>query len=167
MPTANTLVLVGVLVLLPATALGAEKEVIFRDVQLPGANKKLINASLSFSDTAQIVSVHVADGRVIDVPYGQIDKFSYEYTKKHRIKQGIILAVISPWSAGSVVAFTKSKSHWLDISFQQESVAKLLVLRLDKSDYQMVCDTAKARTGKELEILGETKQKAMRDKISN
>src|SRR5216684_4337074 len=85
------------------------QDVVFRDVQLPGAKGILANATLRFSDEKKAVIVRSADGNLLEIPYNRVDKFSYEYTQKHRIKQGVALAVLSTWSAGAgaVVAFTK------------------------------------------------------------
>jgi hypothetical protein len=65
------------------------------------------------------------------------------------------LGLLSP-GTGIIVALTKSKGHWLDIDFHEQDVAKTVVLRLEKRDYQKVCDAAKAHTGKEVALLGRT-----------
>lgn len=107
-----------------------------------------------------------ADGQVVTIPYNQIDNFSYEYTKKHRIEQGVAWELLSP-GTGIIVALTRSKGHWLDIDFHEQNVPKTAVLRLDKRDYQKVCDDAKAHTGKEVAILGRTTTKLITGKIKN
>jgi hypothetical protein len=131
------------------------EETAFRDVKLASAKGTLTKASLTFSDQSKAVIVQSADGQVVTIPYNQIDNFSYEYTKKHRIEQGVALGLLSP-GAGIIVALTRSKGHWLDIDFHEQNVPKTVVLRLDKRDYQKVCDAAKAHTGKEVAILGRT-----------
>src|SRR5712692_6083351 len=103
------------------------QDIVFRDVQLPGAKGILANATLRFSDEEKAVIVRSADGNLLEIPYNRVDKFAYEYTQKHRIKQGVALAVLSTWSAGAgaVVAFTKSKSHWLEINYMDHNVLPL------------------------------------------
>jgi hypothetical protein len=144
------------------------QDTVFGDVQLPGAKGTLTNATLRFADDEKVVVVHSADGNSLQIPYDRVDKLSYEYTQQHRIKQGVALAALSTWTAGAgvVVAFTKSKSHWLEIDYMDQNVPTSLVLRLDKSDYQAVCDVAKARTGKDLTNVGRMDLKSLNDKTS-
>ena len=72
--------------------------------------------------------------------------------------------MLSP-GTGIIVAFTKSKNHWLEIDFHDKSALGALVLKLNKRNYKRVCDATKAHTGKEVLIAGKTdtsfiKQKA-------
>jgi hypothetical protein len=67
---------------------------------------------LILSDNNKNIAVRVADRDFVIIPYEQVDKFSYEYTKKHRITQGAVVMVAS-LGAGAIVMLTKSKSHWL------------------------------------------------------
>ncbi len=149
-----------------AVVICAADETAFRDVKLASATGTLTNATVTFSDDTKAVVVRVADGRLLTISYNQIDKLSYEYTKKHRIKQGVALGLLSP-GTGIIVAFTKSKNHWLDIDFHEEKALNTLVLKLDKRDYQKVCDAAKVRTGKEVAMLGKTSTKSITGKIKN
>ena len=77
------------------------------------------------------MAVQVADRDFVTVAYDQLDEFSYEYTKKHRITQGAVVMVAS-LGAGAIVRLTKSKSHWLYIDYHEQSVPKSVVLRMDK-----------------------------------
>src|SRR5205807_2722955 len=123
----------------------------FRGVKLADAKGKQSDASLIFSDTNKNVVLRVADHDVTTIPYDQIDKFSYEYTKKHRITQGAIVMVAS-LGAGAIVMMTKSKSHWLYIDFHEQSAPKSLVLRMDKKEYKAIIEAVKTHTGKEVEF---------------
>jgi hypothetical protein len=100
---------------------------------------------------------------LLSVPYGQIDKISYEYTKKRRFKQGASIAMLSP-GTGIIVAFTKSKNHWLEIDFHDKNALGALVLKLDKRDYKRVCDATKAHTGKDVLIAGKTDTTSIKQK---
>ena len=131
-------------------------DVAFRNVKLADAKGKQADANLIFDDSNKTVVVRVADRDFVTIRYDSIDKFSYEYTKKHRITQGAILMVAS-LGAGAVVMLTKSKSHWLYIYYHQESGPASLVLRMDKKNYKRILDTAKTQTGKEVEFLGDVK----------
>jgi hypothetical protein len=105
--------------------------------------------------------VRVADRDVVLIPYSQLDKFSYEYTKKHRITQGAVVMVAS-LGAGAIVMLTKSKSHWLYIDFHEQNTAKSIVLRMDKNEYKKIFDAVKTHTGKDVEFVGDAKEKAKR-----
>lgn len=143
--------------------LATAEEDTFRHIQVPSAQGELKNGSLTFSDTNQQLIVRTTDGRLLTVPYSQIDKISYEYTKKHRFKQGASIALLSP-GTGIIVAFTKSKNHWLEIDFHDKNAPGALVLKLDKRDYKRVCDTTKAHTGKEVLIAGKTDTSSIKQK---
>jgi hypothetical protein len=143
--------------------LAAAEEDTFRHVQIPSPQGELKNGSLTFSDINQQLIVRISDGRLLTVPYGQIDKIYYEYTKKHRFKQGASIAMLSP-GTGIIVAFTKSKTHWLEINFHDKNALGALVLKLDKRDYKRVCDATKTHTGKEVLIAGKTDTTSIKQK---
>jgi hypothetical protein len=135
------------------------EETAFSRVKVADAKGKQADARLIFSDNNKNVVVRVADRDFVTVPYDQIDKFSYEYTKKHRITQGAVVMVAS-LGAGAIVMLTKSKSHWLYIDYHEQNVPKSLVLRMDKNEYQKIFEAIKTHTGKEVEFLGDAKGKS-------
>ena len=128
-------------------------------VKLADAKGRQTNATLIFSDANKTVVVRVADHDVVIIPYDQVDKFSYEYTKKHRIGTGAIVMVAS-LGAGAIVMLTKSKSHWLDIHYHEKDVAKTVTLRMSKKEYTNILEAAKIHTGKEVEMRGNANAKA-------
>lgn len=138
------------------------EETVF-NVKLPDVKGKQAEARLIFSDDNKNVAVRVADRDFVTVPYDQLDKFSYEYTKKHRVTQGAIVMVAS-LGAGAIVMLTKSKSHWLYIDYREQNAPKNVVLRMDKSDYKKIFEAIKTHTGKEVELLGDAKEKSKKDK---
>ncbi len=135
-------------------------ETSFRDVKLADAKGKQARATLIFSDTNKDVEVRTADRTFVTIPDDQIDSFSFEYSKKHRIAQGAMVMVASP-GAGAMIMFSKSKSRWLYIDYHEQNDPKTVVLRLDKKDYEDILDAITKYTGKEVEYLGE------RDKQKN
>jgi len=147
------------LVLTVLGALSFGEETAFNGVKLADAKGKQAEARLIFSDNNKNLVVQVADRNTVTIPYEQLDKFSYEYTKKHRITQGAIVMVAS-LGAGAIVMLTKSKSHWLYIDFHEQSAPKTLVLRMDKNEYKKIFDAVKVHTGKEVEFLGDAKGKS-------
>ena len=149
----------ALLVLTVLSALSFGEETAFNGVKLADAKGKQAEARLIFSDNNKNLVVQVADRNTVTIPYEQLDKFSYEYTKKHRITQGAIVMVAS-LGAGAIVMLTKSKSHWLYIDFHEQSAPRSLVLRMDKNEYKKIFDAVKVHTGKEVEFLGDAKGKS-------
>ena len=123
----------------------------FRGVKLADAKGKQTDAALIFNDSNQQVVVRVADHDFLTIPYDHLDKFSYEYTKKHRVTQGAVVMVAS-LGAGAIVMLTKSKSHWLYVDFHEQNVPKSVVLRMDKHNYKAIFQAVKTHTGKEVEL---------------
>ena len=138
------------------------EETAFNGVKLADAKGKQADARLIFSDSDKDLVVRVADRNFVTIPYDQLDKFSYEYTKKHRITQGAVVMVAS-LGAGAIVMLTKSKSHWLYIDFHEQNSAKSVVLRMDKNEYQKIFEAVKAHTGKEVEFLGDARDKQKKE----
>jgi hypothetical protein len=121
----------------------------FHGVKLADAKGKQTDAALIFSDTNQRVVVRVADRDFLTIPYDHLDKFSYEYTKKHRVTQGAVVMVAS-LGAGAIVMLTKSKSHWLYVDFHEQAATKSVVLRMDKGQYKSILEAVRIHTGKEV-----------------
>jgi hypothetical protein len=139
------------------------EETAFNGVKVADAKGKQTDARLIFSDNNKNMVVQVSDREFVTIPYDQVDKFSYEYTKKHRITQGAIVMVAS-LGAGAIVMLTKSKSHWLYIDFHEQNAPKSVVLRMDKKEYKNIFAAVKTHTGKEVEFLQDGKGKSKKDK---
>ena len=133
-------------------------DAVFSKVKVADPTGKQVDARLVFSDTNKNVVVRVAERDFVTVPYEQVDKFSYEYTKKHRITQGAIVMVAS-LGVGAIVMLTKSKSHWLYIDFHEQNAPKSVVLRMDKNEYKKILEAVKTHTGKDVEMLQDEKGK--------
>lgn len=129
-------------------------EAAFDDVKLADANGKQAHATLIFSDINKDVVVRAANRDLVTIPDDQIDRFSYEYSKKHRIAQGAAVMVAS-LGAGAVIMFTHSKSHWLYIDYHEQSAPKTVVLRMNKKDYEDILGAIRTHTGKDVEFLGD------------
>ncbi|MGH9645930.1 MAG: hypothetical protein ACRD4E_03855 [Bryobacteraceae bacterium] len=127
-------------------------ETSFHRVQVPDAKGRAVKAVLTFSDSNKAVQIQPAKGNGISIPYDAIDKFSYEYTKKHRVTDETVAT--APLGIGAIAMLTKSRSHWLEIEYREQSLPKEYVLRMDKHDYIHILDAIKAHTGKDAEVLG-------------
>src|SRR5246127_4766295 len=132
---------------------------VFSKVKVADPTGKQVDARLIFSDANKNLVVRVAERDFVTVPYNQVDKISYEYTKKHRITQGAVVMVAS-LGAGAIVMLTKSKSHWLYIDFHEQNIPKSVVLRMDKKEYKGIFDAVKTHTGKDVEFLGDATGKS-------
>jgi len=129
----------------------------FSGVKVADAKGKQTDARLLFNDTTKNVVIRVADKDFLVIPYANIDKVSYDYTKKHRITQGAVVMVASIGS-GAIVMLTKSKSHWLYIDFHEQDTRKSAVLRMDKKEYEDIISAVSLHVGKNVEGFGDGKK---------
>lgn len=134
-----------------AASLGRAEETSFNHVFVPDSKGHQAKAFLNFSDKDKVIEVRPAKGNAVTIPYAEIDKCVYEYTKKHRVTEGTVLT--APLG-GAILMLTKSKSHWLEIDYRDQDVPKIFVLRMDKHNYIRILDALKAHTGKDAEVLG-------------
>ena len=133
------------------------EETSFRRVKVPGAKGRQVPAVLTFSDRNMAVEVQPEKGNDVRIPYSSIEKFSYEFTKKHRVNESTVLS--APIGIGAVAMLTKSRAHWLEIDYQDQDLPKAYVVRMDKKNYIRILDAIKTHTGKETEILGNAKKR--------
>jgi hypothetical protein len=141
-----------VLVTLLAARLGIAEETSFQRVKVPDTQGREIKAVLTFSDNDKAVEVRPVKGAPVSIPYAEIDKFSYEFTKKHRVND--VSIATAPIGVGAVMMLTKSKNHWLQIDYREQDVPKTYVVRMDKHEYLHILDAVKSHTGKDTEVLG-------------
>jgi hypothetical protein len=79
-----------------------------------------------------------------DIPIPSVEKVTYEKSAHTRWKTGILL---SPFAL-----FSKGKKHWLTIQYKKdEKTDDFVMLRMDKSNYQMIIATVESKTGKTVE----------------
>ena len=140
------------LLIFTLVALSVADETSFSRVAAPDAKGRLIKAVLTFSDDHKAIEVQPEKGAPVSIPYAEIDKFSYEYTKKHRVNEESIFATAV--GVGAVMMLTKGKSHWLQIDYHVGELPKTFVLRMDKHEYILILDAVKDHTGKDAEVLG-------------
>lgn len=147
------LITVIAIFLLSLNNLGLAEETSFNTCKLADAKGKQADARLILSDTGKNFVIKVSDRDLVTIPFENLDKFSYEFTKKHRVTEGAIVMIAS-LGAGAIVMLTKSKSHWLYIDYREQNTPKSLVLRLDKKDYQKIIASIREHTGKDVQMLG-------------
>jgi hypothetical protein len=129
-------ILSALLILLLAAGLAAAEETSFNQVRMPNNKGKEIKSVLTFSDSAKAIEVRPKKGKAVTVPYGQIDKCSYEYTES-----------LTP-------LLQASKTHWLKIDYHGKNPNQVLVLRMSKGNYIRILDALKAHTGIDAELVG-------------
>jgi hypothetical protein len=121
-------------------------------VKVPDSKGRLVKAGFALDDMKKSVRIEPLKGSAFEIPYSQIDKFNYEYTKKHRVNDETIAT--APLGIGAVAMLTKSRSHWLTIDYHEQNIPKEYVLRMEKRDYIHILDAIKAHTGMDAEVLG-------------
>jgi hypothetical protein len=142
------------LLILSAADLSLADTTTFRHVKLVEEKGHQTKASLTLSDDNKLITVKPAKGEAVSIPYDHADRFSYEYTKKHRIGTGTIVLLAVSIVGGIVIMCTQSKKHWLDIDYTDQNSPRNVVLRLDKKNYEKIIDAVKTHTGKDVEIVG-------------
>lgn len=151
------ILLIALTALFFANTAGYSEDVTFKNVKLADAKGKETDAKLVFSDTDKSVVIHINHHDDVSIPYANLDKLSYEYTKKHRIKSGAIVMALSP-GTGALLMISKRKINWLYIDYHDKDANQEVVLELEKKDVQTIFQAAKDHTGKEVVDLGNVKQ---------
>lgn len=128
-PTASVL-----LFLFLASVLAIAGDDSFR-VRVPDLKGKQSKAVLTFDDQAKTIEVRPNKKDPVLIPYGAIEKASYQYTNE-----------------GTMVS--DSKNHWLDIEYHDKDEHKTMVVRMNAHDTVHILDALKAHTGVDAEILG-------------
>jgi len=129
-------IVLAIFAIVLAVGFSRAEETSFRTIRVPNLQGKHIKAVLTFSDNDKALEVRPAKGDPVTIPYGQIDKCSYEYT------------------AELTIGFTEARSHWLKIDYHDQDAHKAFVLLMDKHDYLRILDALKTHTGIDAEILG-------------
>lgn len=133
-------------------SVGFAEETAFHRVLVPDSKGNAVKAILTFSDQNKAIQIEPVKGGSRNIPYGEIDKFSYEYTKKHHVSEKTIAT--APLGVGTVNLIRRSTSHWLRIDYHEQDLPRTYVLRMDKHNYLRILEAVKTHTGKDAEILG-------------
>jgi hypothetical protein len=155
--TATSIQALPLLVAMFTVNLCIADDVSFHHVKVPDQKGDQSAAVLTFSDTDKAIVVRPVKGNAVSIPYAAIDKVSYEFTKKHRVNGETIAT--APVGLGAVMMLTKSKSHWLEIDYHQQDVARTFVLRMEKHEYLQILDALKTHTGIDAEVLGNAEKR--------
>jgi len=145
----------------------------FRKTKMLNDKGKEVSVDLCFDEQSKLLKVKPLKTNVADVPYGAIEKLSYQQAAHHRVRDGggtmgvgcidnpaLLLTCPASLGVGAVLMFTKGKNHWFYVDYKQGEASKELTLKLEKSEYEQVLKTAREQTGKDVEILVSKKGKS-------
>jgi hypothetical protein len=144
----------------------------FHKTKIFNGKGKEVLVDLCFDQQSKLLTVKPQKSTIADVPYGAIDKLSYEQAAHRRIMDGGVagigcvdtpagfLTCPASLGVGAVLMLTKGKNRWFYVDYQQDGAPKRLTLKLDKSEYKQVLKTAREQTGKDVEILVSKKGKS-------
>jgi hypothetical protein len=133
------------------------EETSFNRIKVPNLKGKEAKAVLTFSDQDKAIEIHPAKRAALTIPYNEIDKCSYEFTRKHRINEESVAT--APIGVGLFVMLTRARSHWLEIDYHEQALPKVVVVQMDKHDYIHILDALKTHTGIDADILGNAQKR--------
>ena len=142
-----------------AATSAAGEDAVFHKSRIFDSHGKAHEVDLVFLGESKTIVVREKISVLTHIPFDTIDKVASGYSTHHRVKEGaeVMTGGGLLWPVGVVfgpaLMSTKSKDHWLYVDYKDVGGAKQLVLKLDKSEYQRVIATTKARTGRDVEIL--------------
>ena len=73
----------------------------FQHVKVPDAKAREVDATLTFSDHNKAIEIRPEKGDPVSIPYSEIDRCAYEYTKHHRVTGGSLAT--APIGVGAVL----------------------------------------------------------------
>lgn len=95
----------------------------------------------------------------VRVPYDQINLIEYGQQVSRRIAAAIALSALVP--AASMLAFTKSRKHYLTVGYTgEDGKQQAMVFRVGKNNIRVVLVSLEARTGLKIEYQDEEARKA-------
>src|SRR5579864_4026729 len=164
----NTSVMKVAVVLVAVIALVADTghAQTFHKTKMLNGKGREIPVDLCFDQQSKLLTVKPHKSTIADVPYGAIDRLSYEQAAHHRTMGGGgapgigcvgnpagLLTCPASFGVAAVLMLTKAKNHWFYVVYKQDGGTKELALRLDKREYEQVLKTAREQTGKDVEML--------------
>ena len=93
------------------------------------------------------VRLHVGKNDIITIPAASITEISYGQDVHRRIGAAIGLAVIS-FGVGALMALTKSKKHYVGLTWANGDQKGGFAMQCDKNDYRGVLTALEGITGK-------------------
>ena len=136
-------------VIIPVSAFGATSSnnynVMYDGGTVP--NVKTGNELKLFIDGDQIKFMRGKNQEAISIPASTVTEISYGQDVHRRVGTAVGLAVIS-LGVGALMAVTKSKKHYVGITWDGEGQKGGMAIQCDKSDYRGVLLALEGITGK-------------------
>lgn len=109
--------------------------------QTVGTKTNKIGGALQLDSQTKTLRFAAGKGNqpVLTIPYGQIQKITYEKSAKPRYAAAVI---VSP-----LFLFSHSKRHWMTVEYKEGAENKASLIRLDKSNYDAALKAVESQTG--------------------
>jgi hypothetical protein len=148
MPIPRALVATVLCCALPIATLAAESQVGY-DVTYSGGSLPNVKGGegLKLYLDATRVRLTQKSHEIITIPASSITEVSYGEEVHHRIGTAVGLAVVS-LGIGALVAFSKSKKHYIGITWADSSRKGGIVLQADKNEYRGLLTALEGVSGK-------------------
>jgi hypothetical protein len=93
------------------------------------------------------IRLHIGKGDIVTIPATAITEISYGQDVHRRVGAAIGLAVIS-FGVGALMALTKSKKHYVGLTWANGDQKGGFAMQCDKNDYRGVLTALEGITGK-------------------
>jgi hypothetical protein len=135
-------------IFVPALAFAANGDNRYKVMYDGGSVQNLkTGASAQFIIDPTAVRLHVGKDDVVMIPAAAITEISYGQDVHRRVGAAIGLAVIS-FGIGGLMALTKSKKHYVGITWANGDQKGGFAMQCDKNDYRGVLTALEGITGK-------------------
>lgn len=133
---------------LPAVLFAADSQPSFK-VAYDGGSLPNVKAGAKLNLFVDSTSVRIMDGKteIANLPASSITEISYGQDVHRRIGAAIGLAVIS-LGIGALMALTKSKKHFVGLTWANGDKKGGFAMQCDKNDYRGVLTALEGVTGK-------------------
>ena len=133
---------------LPVGILAADSQPGFK-VVYDGGSLTNAKAGTKLNLTVDTASVRISDGKteIISIPAASITEVSYGQDVHRRVGAAIGLAVIS-FGIGALMALTKSKKHFVGLTWADGDKKGGFAMQCDKNDYRGVLAALEGVSGK-------------------
>jgi CxxC motif-containing protein (DUF1111 family) len=133
---------------IPLTAFAAEKDNSYK-VTYEGGSLPNVKSGVDVRLSIEPAVVRIAHGKdqLIELPAASITEISYGQDVHRRVGTAIGLAVIS-LGIGALMMFSKSKKHFVGLTWANGDVKGGLAMQCDKNEYRGILAALEGITGK-------------------
>lgn len=122
----------------------------------PAFKEKYSGGSISDIKAGDTLEISIVDNRIklangksmlANIPVGSVTELSYGQDVHRRVGTSIGLAAIS-FGAGALMMFSKSKKHFIGVTWDDEGKKGGIAIQADKNDYRGLLTALEGITGK-------------------